>query len=62
MITADAAVEVLYSVLYTDPYLPRAYWTVTAYRDDPLLKSSNSEFKLDPVLNKPKTQVGPAAG
>ena len=61
MITAEAAVNTLYSILYTDPYLPRAYWTTGSFTVDPLLQSPNTEFQLDPLLNKPKIQVGPAA-
>ena len=61
MISATEAVNTLYSVLYTDPYLPRAYWTTTSFTVDPLLEKPNREFQLDPILNKPKIVQGPAA-
>jgi hypothetical protein len=60
MITVEEATEVLYRVLRTDPYRARAYWTMTAYKADPLYTTPKQPFTLDPTLHPPK-QSGPAA-
>lgn len=61
MITVEEATDTLVAVLRTDVYQPRAYWTITPYKPDPLLNQPKSQFSLDPIIHKPKTPVGPAA-
>ena len=59
--------DTLYTVLCTKSYTAAGYYTVTPYASDPLYTVTDSEFVLDPILNKPKftestiPDIGPAA-
>lgn len=62
--TVEEVMHVLYTVLCTKTYTAAGYYTVVPYASDPLYTVKNSEFVLDPILNKPKfkpTPIGPAA-
>jgi hypothetical protein len=61
MITVAAALEPLYTVASQREYRLACVHTNSDYTVNPLLEKPVSEFKLDPVLNKPKTGLGPAA-
>ena len=60
MITSEAAVEVLYTVLCTEPYQPRGYYTIIQYKNDPLYTVVDTEFIPDPIFNR-QNKPGPAA-
>lgn len=60
MITSEAAVEVLYRVLCTEPYQPRGYYTIIPYKMDPLYTQADTEFTPDPILDR-QNKPGPAA-
>ena len=64
MISYDEATRVLYTVLCTRQYTPAGYYTVVQYKSDPLYSVQDTEFTLDPILNRSKfirTSIGPAA-
>ena len=61
MITAEAAVQVLYDTLATSEYKLTCTYTNTAYAQDPMLKTPVNQFVLDRTFNVASTQLGPAA-
>jgi hypothetical protein len=62
MITVNQALVPLYTVASQYEYRLTYVYTNCDYTVDPLLQSPNTEFRLDPTLNKPKVTQGPAAG
>ena len=51
MITADNAMQTLYQMSGTQPYMPRTYATTAReFTPDPLLASQVKEFKPDPLF------------
>ena len=54
MITADDAMQTLYQMSGTQPYMPRTYATTAReFTPDPLLAPQVKEFKPDPLFAVP---------
>ena len=54
MITAEDAMQTLYQMSGTQPYVPRTYATTARhFTPDSLLALQRREFKLDPILVPP---------
>jgi hypothetical protein len=61
MITVDAAMQTLYEQLCTSEYKPTASYTISDYRDNPLLKTQVNQFVKDSTFTVASIQQGPAA-
>jgi len=54
MITTDDAMQTLYQMSGTQPYVPRTYATTAReFTPDPLLAPQVKEFKSDPLFAAP---------
>ena len=49
--------KLLYALSGDRPYKASSHWTVTPYRDNPLLIKPKAEFKLDPLLEYPPKKI-----
>jgi len=61
MITVDQAMQSLYEQLCTQDYKLTCTYTISDYRDNPLLKTPKNQFVLDSTFTVAKVQLGPAA-
>ena len=54
MITSDDAMQTLYQMAGTQPYVPRTYATTSRqFESDPVLAPQAKEFKPDPLFAVP---------